>query len=66
VRIAGTVDRDNVATVGFTPPTYSSGRTPGHFPIPNVERIRWKVLEILEQGAPAQSKTGASECDPPA
>lgn len=65
VRIAGTIDRDNVATVGFTPPTYSSGRTPGHYPIPNVSRIRWKVQEILEQGAPAQSNTGASECDPP-
>ncbi|MGI9586535.1 MAG: LCP family protein [Acidimicrobiia bacterium] len=65
VRIAGTIDRDNVATIGFTPPTYNAGRTPGHYPIPNVERIRWKVQEVLEQGAPAQSNTGASECDPP-
>jgi LCP family protein required for cell wall assembly len=65
VRIAGTIDSDNIATVGFTPPTYNSGRTPGHYPIPNVERIRWKVQEVLEQGAPAQSRSGTSECDPP-
>jgi len=62
VKIAGTVDFDNVATVGFVPPTYNSGRTPGKYPIPNVERIRWKVRQVLEDGVAAQSRTGQSEC----
>jgi len=63
VRIAGTIDYQNVATIGFVPPTYNSGRTPGHYPIPNVDRIRAKVRQVLEEGVAAQSKTGISECD---
>jgi len=63
VRIAGEIDYDDVATVGFVPPTYSAGRTPGKFPIPNVQRIRNKVRLVLEEGASAQSRTGISECD---
>jgi LCP family protein required for cell wall assembly len=63
VRIAGTIDYRNVATIGFVPPTYNSGRTPGHYPIPNVERIRAKVRQVLEEGVQAQSRTGVSECD---
>lgn len=62
VKIAGAVDFDNVATVGFVPPTYSAGRTPAKYPIPNVERIRWKVRDVLENGVSAQSRTGESEC----
>jgi len=63
VRIAGAIDYDDVATVGFVPPTYSAGRTPGKFPIPNVQRIRNKVRQVLEEGPTAQSRTGISECD---
>ena len=66
VQIAGTIDYDNVATVGLTPPTYTSGRTPGKYPIPNVSRMRAKVQDVIDNGVVAQSKTGASECDPPA
>ncbi|RLE13107.1 MAG: hypothetical protein DRJ28_07935, partial [Actinobacteria bacterium] len=62
VKIAGAVDFDNVATVGFVPPTYSAGRTPAKYPIPDVERIRWKVRDVLENGVSAQSRTGESEC----
>lgn len=62
VKIVGSVDFDNVATVGFVPPTYSAGRTPAKYPIPNVERIRWKVREILADGVSAQSRSGESEC----
>lgn len=62
IRIAATADIDNVATVGFVPPTYSAGRTPAKYPIPNVERIRWKVRDVLENGVVAQSSTGQSEC----
>lgn len=65
VRIAGTLDYDDIATVGLVPPTYSAGRTPANFPIPNVSRMRWKVQDVIENGIVAQSKTGASECDPP-
>lgn len=65
VRIAGTIDYDNVATIGFAPPTYNSGRTPGHYPIPNISRIQAKVRDVIENGVVAQSKSGASECDPP-
>ena len=65
VRIAGTIDYDNIATVGLVPPTYSAGRTPGKYPIPNVGRMRWKVQDVIENGVVAQSKSGASECDPP-
>lgn len=59
---AGQIDFNNVATVGFVPPTYNSGRTPAHYPIPNVERIRSKVREVLEEGVTAQSRSGESEC----
>jgi LCP family protein required for cell wall assembly len=63
VGIAGTIDYQNVATIGFVPPRYNSGRTPGHYPIPNVSRIRAKVQDVLANGIVAQSKTGVSECD---
>ncbi len=63
VQIAGTIDYDDVATIGFVPPTYISGRTPGKYPIPDVDRIRWKVRRVLEDGPAAQSSTGVSECD---
>ncbi len=62
VQIAAAADFDNVATVGFVPPTYNSGRTPGKYPIPNVDRIRWKVRDVLENGVTSQSRTGESEC----
>lgn len=62
IKITGTVDFDNVATVGLVPPTYSAGRTPAKYPIPNVDRIRWKVRDVLENGVAAQSRTGESEC----
>lgn len=65
VRIAGTMDYQDIATVGLVPPTYTAGRTPAHYPIPDVERMRWKVRDVVENGVVAQSKTGASECDPP-
>jgi LCP family protein required for cell wall assembly len=62
VKLAARVDTANVATVGLVPPTYSAGRTPGKYPIPNVQRIRWKVRDVLENGVTAQSRSGLSEC----
>ncbi len=62
VDIVGRVDLDRIATVGFVPPTYNNGRTPGGYPIPNVSRIRWKVGEVIEGGVVEQSGTGESEC----
>jgi LCP family protein required for cell wall assembly len=66
VQLAGTIDYDNVATVGLVPPTYNVGRTPGGYPLPNVSRMRSKVQDVIENGVVAQYRTGASECDPPA
>ena len=66
VKVAGTIDRDQVATVGFVPPRYNDGRTPGKYPIPNVDRIQAKVRDVLENGVEVQSSSGESECDPPA
>lgn len=64
VEIAGKVDFDNVATIGLVPSYYSAGRTHGHlkYPTPHVSRMRSKVRQVVEEGAEAQSKTGASEC----
>ena len=62
VDIVSRVDLDRIATVGFVPPTYNNGRTPGGYPIPNVSRIRWKVGEVIEGGVVEQSGTGESEC----
>ena len=62
VGIVGAIDFDDIATVGFVPPAYNDGRTPGKYPIPDVDRIRAKVRQILTDGATAQSRTGESEC----
>lgn len=59
---AGEVDLSRIATVGFVPPRYNDGRTPGGYPIPDVDRIRAKVQDVLENGVTAQSSTGESEC----
>ncbi|MCL1594716.1 MAG: LCP family protein [Actinomycetia bacterium] len=63
VSIAGDINYNDIATVGFVPPRYNSGRTPGKYPIPNVSKIRNKVRQVLEEGTAAQSRTGISECD---
>ncbi|HEY5578517.1 MAG TPA: LCP family protein [Acidimicrobiia bacterium] len=62
VQVMGKVETESVATVGFVPPTYNDGRAPGGYPIPDVDRIRWKVAQVLGEGANAQSSTGESEC----
>lgn len=60
---AGQINLDDVATIGFVPPNYNSGRTPRHYPIPDIDKIRWKVKDVLENGVAAQSSSGQSECD---
>lgn len=66
VRIAGTIDFDNVATVGLAPPRYNAGRTPLGYPLPNVERMRWKVRDMIENGVTTEAgAAAASECSPP-
>jgi LCP family protein required for cell wall assembly len=60
--ILGGVDLQRVSTVGLVPPTYNSGRTPGGYPIPNVNRIRAKVVEVLEGGAAEAGAGDANEC----
>jgi LCP family protein required for cell wall assembly len=59
---AGQIDLDNVATVGLVPPSYSAGRTPAKFPIPNVSRIQAKVRDVIDNGVTSQSRSGESEC----
>lgn len=61
---AGAVDLNSITTVGFVPPRYNTGRTPGGYPIPNVDRIRAKVKSVLADGSSVQTETAASECDP--
>jgi LCP family protein required for cell wall assembly len=60
--ILGGVDLQRVSTVGLVPPTYNSGRTPGGYPIPNVNRIRAKVVEVLEGGVAEAGDGNANEC----
>lgn len=62
VDILGRVDMHSIATVGLVPPQYNSGRAPGGYPIPNVDRIRAKVAEVLEGGAVELSSETGSEC----
>ncbi len=62
VEVVGKIDLGRVATVGLVPPRYNSGRTPRRYPIPNVDRMRAKVAEVLASGVSAQSTTGESEC----
>ena len=62
VDILGSVNLEQVSTVGLVPPTYNSGRTPGGYPIPNVERIRAKVAEVLEGGTVDAGSGDTNEC----
>ncbi len=66
VRAAAALDFSNIATVGFNPPYYAPERDFKFHPIPDLGRIRSKVQKVLTEGVVAQSKTGVSECDPPA
>lgn len=62
VDILGSVNLEQVSTVGLVPPTYNSGRTPGGYPIPNVQRIRAKVAEVLEGGTVDAGSGDTNEC----
>jgi LCP family protein required for cell wall assembly len=64
VRAAAGLDFSGIATVGFNPPYYAPERDFKYHPIPDLDRIRSKVKRVLAEGVVAQSKTGASECDP--
>ncbi len=61
VQVLAATDFEDIATVGLVPPVYNDGRIEG-YPIPDVDRIRWKVDQVIANGADAQSTTGASEC----
>lgn len=62
VEILGGVNLEQVSTIGLVPPTYNRGRTPGGYPIPNVDRIRAKVAEVLEGTATEADGAGTNEC----
>ncbi len=62
VDILGGVNLQQVSTVGLVPPTYNSGRTPGGYPVPNVDRIRAKVAEVLEGGSAEAGDGHVDEC----
>ncbi|MEN8113091.1 MAG: LCP family protein [Actinomycetota bacterium] len=64
VRAAATLDVSNIATVGLNPPYYGPVRDHKYHPIPDVDRMRWKVKHVLSEGVTAQSQDGVSECDP--
>ena len=63
VEVVGKIDLNQIVTVGLVPPRYSDGRTPGRYPIPNADRMRAKVAEVLEQGVPVEVVAeGEGEC----
>lgn len=62
VEIVGKVDLDEIATLGLIPPRYSAGRTPGRYPIPDVDRMRAAVNELITNGAPETAATTENEC----
>ncbi|MEN8235189.1 MAG: LCP family protein [Actinomycetota bacterium] len=64
VRAAATLDVSKIATVGFNPPYYAPVRDHKYHAIPDLDRIRWKVKRVLNEGVVAQSSDGISECDP--
>jgi LCP family protein required for cell wall assembly len=62
VDILGGANLEQVSTVGLVPPRYNSGRTPGGYPIPNVDRIRAKVAEVLDGGSVEADGAAVNEC----
>ena len=50
VEVIGTIDLNQIATVGLVPPRYTNGRTPGGYPIPDVDRMRDEVASVLAEG----------------
>lgn len=60
VEFASKLDFDDIATVGFNPSYYAPTWNRG--PIPDPDRIRWKVQKVLTEGANAQGESGESEC----
>lgn len=63
VTLAARLDSDDIATVGFVPPDYTAGTNHRGQPIPDVERIRAKVREVLDAGPDVTFPTGRdSEC----
>lgn len=64
VRAAATLDASRIATVGFNPPYYGPVRDHKYHPIPDIDRMRWKVRKVLTDGVSAQSSDGVSECEP--
>ena len=63
VEVVAKVDLNQIATVGLVPPHYTDGRTPGRFPIPDVDRMRAKVADVLTNGVEIESGGGAEgEC----
>jgi len=60
VEFASKLDFDDIATVGFNPSYYAPTWNRG--PIPDPDRIRWKVQKVLTEGATAQADSGENEC----
>ena len=63
VEIIAKIDLDQIATVGLIPPHYTDGRTPGKYPIPDVDRMRAKVAQTLAEGVQETALIGTEgEC----
>ena len=48
IDLATIVDTDEAVGIGFTPPTYTTGRSAEGYPLPNVDLIREHVAIVME------------------
>jgi LCP family protein required for cell wall assembly len=67
IRQVSRLDFADIDTIAFTPGPYAPTRDFGRYPIPDPERIRAKVAEMLAgRSSGSGGSSGTSECDPPA
>lgn len=48
IELATIVDTDQAVGIGFTPPTYTTGRTADEYPVPDTDLIREHVAIVME------------------
>ncbi|MEJ7652933.1 MAG: LCP family protein [Chloroflexia bacterium] len=58
IKLGDSIDKDDVVTIGFSPPTYNSGWIDG-YPVPNVDLIRQTVRNTFE-GTPSDLPAGTT------
>ncbi len=61
IELAARVDATNALVVGFGPPDWITGRTPGRYPIPDVDKIRAAVHLAITDPDAARVEYGLTE-----